>query len=592
MLKEILKGLKYGLTSNKFIITSQWVLNAINQTTPLLFSIIWAKLIDTAISGIQNNNLTFSLMIVPFILYAVIELARSLTGKLDDALQTVIYDKLELKVHTDVIKKYSSLDIQSLEDPEVNRLFQVIRESYEWRIRHLIFTFGKAFSAFVILSISAFILFKISPIVMLIIILSSIPSVLANMKFGSIDWGIWHADADKFRKFNLTKDFLLNKDNLLEANINNISPHLVGVIKEILNSYHQKRKPIIKKRFFILILTDLIGIVGSIYSVYLLITLALTGTISIGSLILGSSIFLSFSSGLGSFLYEITELFNSGLFMRDFNSFMNLKPKISKGNIILERFNTPPTIEFKKVSFTYPNTDKVVLKDIDLLIKPGMKVALVGENGVGKTTLIKLLSRFYMLDNGRIEINGQNLADIETESWEQNLGLLTQHFNTYPAFSAEENIYFGDVSKEIDEEDILIAAQKANVTGFVEKYKNKFKQILSIQFKDGIDPSWGQWQRLGIARTLFRDAPVLIFDEPTSSIDAQAEYEIFENINNSTKDKTVIYVSHRYSTVRNADLICVLKNGKIVESGNHRELMSISGEYAKNFKLQASGYSD
>ncbi|MDD3661581.1 MAG: ABC transporter ATP-binding protein [Candidatus Dojkabacteria bacterium] len=592
MLKEIIKGLKYGLNTHKFLITSQWILNTINQTTPLFFAIIWAKLIDTAIDGIQNNNLTFSLMIVPFILYGVIEIARSLTGKLDDALQTLAYDKLELKVHTDVVKKYSSLDIQSLEDPEVNRLFQVIRESYEWRIRHLIFTFGKALRAFVILGIGSFILFKISPLVMLIIIISSIPSVLGKMKFGSIDWGIWHADADKFRKFNLTKDFLLNKDNLLEANINNISPHLVEVIKEILNSYHQKRKPVIKKRFFVLILTDLIGIVGSIYSVYLLITLALTGSISIGSLILGSSIFLSFSGGLGSFLYEITELYDSGLFMRDFNSFMNLKPKISKGNILLEKLDTPPTIEFKNVSFTYPNTDKIVLKDIDLVIKPGMKVALVGENGVGKTTLIKLLARFYTLNNGMIEINGQNLADIDTESWEQNLGLLTQHFNTYPAFSVEENIYFGDVSKERRSKSIESAADKANVTSFINKYKNKFKQILSIQFKDGIDPSWGQWQRLGIARTLYRDAPVVIFDEPTSSIDAQAEYEIFENINSSTKDKTVIYVSHRYSTVRNADLICVLKDGRIVESGNHQDLMSINGEYAKNFKLQASGYSD
>lgn len=592
MLKEIIKGLKYGLTSNRFLIISQWILNTINQATPLLFSIIWAKLIDTAIEGVQNNSLTFELMIIPFILYAVIEIVRSLTGRLDDALQTVIYDKLELKVHTDVVKKYSSLDIQSLEDPQVNRLFQVIRGPYEWRIRHLIFTFGKVLRAFVILGISSFILFKISPIVMLIVIASSIPSVLANMKFGLINWGIWHADANKFRKFNLTKDFLLNKENLLEASINNISPHLVGVIKEILNSYHQKRKPIIKKRFFVMILTDLIVIVGSIYSVYLLINLALTGSITIGSLILGSSIFLSFSSGLGSFLYELTELYNSGLFMKDFNSFMNLKPKISKGKIVLKKFNTPPTIEFKNVSFTYPNTDKIVLKDIDLMIKPGMKVALVGENGVGKTTLIKLLSRFYMLDKGSIEINGQDLANIETESWEQNLGLLTQHFNTYPAFSVKENIYFGNVSKKIDERGILIAAQKANVTDFVNKYKNRFKQTLSIQFKDGIDPSWGQWQRLGIARTLYRDAPVVIFDEPTSSIDAQAEYEIFKNINNSTKGKTVIYVSHRFSTVRNADLICVLKGGRIIESGNHQELMRINSEYAKNFRLQAKGYSD
>jgi ABC-type multidrug transport system fused ATPase/permease subunit len=592
MIKDIINGIKYGISSNRFLIFSQWFLNAANQLTPLLFTIVWARLIDTAITGIQSNNLTFTLMIVPFILYGVIEVVRSITGKLDDALQTVIYDKLELKVHTDVLKKYSSLDIQSLENPEVNRLFQVIRESYEWRIRHLIFTFGKFLTALIILSISAFILFKISPLVMLIIIVSSIPSVIANMKFGSIDWGIWNADANRFRKFNLTKDFLLNKENLIEASVNNISPHLVGVIKEILGSYHNKRRPIIKKRFFVLILTDLLGIAGSVFSVYLLITSALGGNISIGDLILGSSIFLSFSSGLGSLLYEFSELYSSGLFMKDFNTFMNFQSIQKKGSIILKKFVTPPTIELKDVSFTYPNTEKEILKDIDLVIEPGTKVALVGENGVGKTTLIKLLLGFYPLNSGEILINGESLINIETESWEQNIGLLTQHFNIYPAFSVEENIYFGDISKKYDRENVLSAAQKANVTDFADRYKDGFKQILSIQFKNGVDPSWGQWQRLGIARTLYKNSSIIVLDEPTSSIDTQAEYQIFENINAHTKGKTVVYVSHRYSTVRDADLICVLKDGRIIESGNHRELMSINGEYAKNFKLQASGYSD
>jgi len=182
--------------------------------------------------------------------------------------------------------------------------------------------------------------------------------------------------------------------------------------------------------------------------------------------------------------------------------------------------------------------------------------------------------------------------NIETESWEQNIGLLTQHFNTYPAFSVEENIYFGDISKKYDREKILSAAEKANVTNFVDKYRNGFKQILSIQFENGVDPSWGQWQRLGIARTLYKSSPIIILDEPTSSIDAQAEYQIFENINAHTKGKTVVYVSHRYSTVRDADLICVLKGGRILESGKHKDLINLNGEYAKNFRLQAQGYKE
>lgn len=425
---------------------------------------------------------------------------------------------------------------------------------------------------------------------MIIVILSAIPSVVTNMKFGSISWGIWHEDANKQRKFNLTKEFLLNKENLIEASINNISPHLVKVLRDILDNYHKKRKPVLRKRAIMMLLGDCIRILGSILSVYILINLALGGSISIGELILGSSVFISFSGSLSSFLYELTETYNSGLFMEDYQKFMRIKPKMIPGTIKLNKMDMPPKIEFKNVTFKYPNTSRTILKNIDLEIEPGMKVALVGENGVGKTTLIKILARFYPLQDGQILIENKDLSEIENESWEQNLGLLTQHFNTYPAFTVKENIAFGDISKEANNEAVVEAANKANVSSFVSKYKNGFEQLLSIQFDDGIDPSWGQWQRLGIARTLYRNPPIIILDEPTSAIDAQAEYEIFQNINRQTEGKTVIYVSHRYSTVKNADLICVLKDGEIIEKGTHKELMEIKGEYAKNFNLQANAY--
>jgi len=590
LVRNVIKGLKYGTNGNRSIIYFDWFIRSVSDLAPLLFSVIWAQLIDSSIKGIQSGNLDFKILLFPFILYGIIELSKAVLTWLDEYLQNRIFDILELKLHVDVIKKYASLDVQSLEDPEVNRLFQVIRGPYDWRIRHLIFTFGRLLSATLLIGTSAFVLLQISPLVMVIIIASAIPSVLINMKFGSISWGIWHEDANKHRKFNLTREFLLEKNNLIEASINNIVPHLVGVIRKILNDYHEKRKPVLRKRAYMMLLGDIVRIVGSVGSVYLLIILALESKISIGQLVLGSSVFISFSGSLSSFLYELTETFNSGLFIEDFMKFLGLQSKMKVGVIKLSKTEKPPRIEFENVSFKYPNTDRLILKDIDLLIEPGMKVALVGENGVGKTTLIKILSRFYELDNGRILIDGQDLSDIDTECWEKNLGLLTQHFNTYPAFNVEENIYFGDVSKKLNKREIIEAAEKAHVTNFVNKYPKGFDQLLSIQFEGGIDPSWGQWQRLGIARTLYRNPSIIILDEPTSAIDAQAEYEIFQNINDQTEGKTVIYVSHRYSTVRNADLICVLKDGYIVERGTHSELMRLNGEYAKNFNLQAKGY--
>lgn len=590
MIKDILGGLRYGISKNKALVFSAWISKWLYNLAPLAFAVVWASLIDTAVKGIQANNLTLQLMLVPFLLYAFIELAKSIFNRLQHYFETRAYDELEEKVHTDVLAKYSSLDIPSLEDSEVNRLFQVLRESYEWRIRVLVFTVGSVLSSFILITISSVILFKISPLVLVVTLVSAIPSLIFNMKFSAVDWGIWHENADKFRKFTLTREFLLNKENLIEAKINNIASYLVNVIREILRGYHKKRIPMLKKRALMMSLADLIRVIGAVISVYLLINGTLLGTISIGSLILASSIFISFSGNLGSLLYDVSEAFNSAPFMKDFVAFMNLKPKIENGNIKIPQYVVPPKIEFKNVSFKYPNTDRLILKDIDLTIEPGMKVALVGENGVGKTTLIKILSRFYDLNGGEILIEGQNLQDIQTESWERNLGLLTQHFNKFTAFNVEDNIYFGDVSKNFDKEKILKSAEKAQVTSFVNKYPKGLKQLLSIQFDDGIDPSWGQWQRIGIARTLYRNSPIIILDEPTSAIDAQAEYEIFQNLNEHTKGKTVIYVSHRYSTVRNADLICVLKEGKIIESGNHNELLSLDGEYAKNFRLQAKGY--
>lgn len=590
MLQSIIHGIKYGIAGNKPLIISEWVISALYDLSPLLFSVIWAYMIDIAVKGIQNGDLDIKSMLIPFILYASIEIAKSVFSRLRDYLQNIVFDKLETKVHTDVIQKYSSLDVQSLEDPEVNRLFQIIRGPYEWRIRGLLSTIGKLLSAFILILSSSIILVSISPIIFIIIIASAIPSLVINMKFSAIGWGIWREDADKQRKFNINKEFLLEKDNLIEASINNIAPHLVSVIKSILDQYHKKRIPLLKNRAIYMLLADLVRIVGSVFSVYILIQSTLSGDISIGDLVLGASIFLSFSNSLSSLLYEFTETHSAGLFMKDFLKFMQLKNKGVKGHIVIPKYDLPPKIEFKNVSFKYPQTKRVILDNISFNIQPGAKVALVGENGAGKTTLIKLLTKFYETTSGDIMIENQNLSDIEAESWEKNLGLLTQHFNTYKAFNVGENISFGDMDKKVLQSNIEDAAVKSKVDTFVNKYPNRYNQLLSTQFDDGVDPSWGQWQRIGIARTFYRNPSIIILDEPTSAIDAQAEFEIFQNINKQTEGKIVIYVSHRYSTVRNADVIFVLKDGTIIEKGTHEQLIEIDGEYAKNFKLQASGY--
>ncbi len=270
----------------------------------------------------------------------------------------------------------------------------------------------------------------------------------------------------------------------------------------------------------------------------------------------------------------------------------NTEPMYPDGSIEMPRVTTGPYVLFRNVCFKYPNSEKTVINNINLHIKPGEKVAIVGANGAGKTTLVKLLTRFYQTTSGEVLVNGMNVNDIKISTLYKNTGVLFQDYNNYPQLTVKENIYIGRSDEPIDEIAIRLAAQHADALNFIEEYPNKFDQILSEKYKGGIRPSTGQWQKLAIARFFYRNAPLVIFDEPTASIDAVSEYNIFNRIYEFFENKTVIIISHRFSTVRNADRIVVMDKGIIIEEGTHEYLMSINGKYAEAFILQAKGYSD
>ena len=229
------------------------------------------------------------------------------------------------------------------------------------------------------------------------------------------------------------------------------------------------------------------------------------------------------------------------------------------------------------------------MHDFNLVIEKGEKVALVGENGAGKTTIIKLLLRFYDVTEGEILLNGVDIKEIDLETWHEMVGALFQDFIKYQ-FTFEENVYFGDSKKNGDLEALKGAIKKSGADSYVEDLPKGINQTLGKMFEGGIDLSGGQWQKLALARAFLKDAPILILDEPTSAIDAKAEYEIFEKVQKLQKDKTVIIISHRFSTVRNADRILVLDEGKIIEEGDHKTLMKKNGLYAELFNIQAQGY--
>jgi ATP-binding cassette subfamily B protein len=278
------------------------------------------------------------------------------------------------------------------------------------------------------------------------------------------------------------------------------------------------------------------------------------------------------------------------LFIKDLFDFFDSKPAIvSKPDALPIPRPIKARFEFENVSFSYPGSDKKVLSNVSFRFEPGEKIALVGENGAGKTTLVKLLARLYEPTEGRILLDGIDLRDYSVEELRHEIGVIFQDYMRYDML-AQENIGLGRIEQLSDEIRIQNSAQKSLAAPVIAGLPKNYQQMLGRRFEGGVDLSIGQWQKIALARAYMRDAQILILDEPTASLDARAEYEVYQRFVELTAGKMAILISHRFSTVRMADRILVLEKGFVVEQGSHEELLALGGKYSELFELQAAGY--
>ncbi len=301
-------------------------------------------------------------------------------------------------------------------------------------------------------------------------------------------------------------------------------------------------------------------------------------------------------TGLVSLFRNLGSFYEHTIFAANLFRFLDIDPTSIEGA------PTPPTksplpmpkilnkgIEFRNVSFRYPRSDRFILKNVSFSIKEGESVAIVGENGAGKTTLVKLLTRFYDPTEGIVFLDGKDLRDYDPKELHRQIGVIFQDFVRYD-LSAKENIGFGQVEFLEDKEKIHDAAEKGGSSEIIRKLPEGFNTILGKAFDEGVDLSGGEWQKLALSRAFMRHAQILVLDEPTAALDAFAEYEIHKRFVDLTSDKTTIFIFHRFSTVRMAQHILVLQNGKLVEEGSHGDLMNLNGLYTNMFNAQADRY--
>jgi ATP-binding cassette subfamily B protein len=316
--------------------------------------------------------------------------------------------------------------------------------------------------------------------------------------------------------------------------------------------------------------------------------LAIIQSLTLGTAQITSSAINRFISSVSRLIRQANDIFQNYLFITDYETFMALPEENQSVGIHFPE-NLSEGIEFQNVYFKYPQSRDWILKDVSFKISPADNIAIVGQNGAGKTTLIKLLCRFYEPQKGKILINGKDINDYNIKEYRFKFSALFQDFAQYP-FSVEDNIRFGDISQKKSLRKIKRAAALTGITGFIKSLPLGYKNPLDKEFKSGVEPSKGLWQRVALARILYRPSEVLILDEPTSNVDPQSEEEIFTQVLEVAKEKIIFLVSHRFSTVRKADKILVLEEGTVVEYGTHNELMAKNGRYKELFDIQAESF--
>ena len=558
---------------------------------PFLSLWIVSKLIDELINNFVQSRLDpTSPVFYLIIAVVVIAFLKKLNDTASNYFEVNLWFDVARELDKDVTKKFAYLDTEYYENPEMRDLLNKVSDNYDQRpqqfFNYLMWLLHPAIE--LIASLSILILFN--PLIILLVFLSAIPELYVQIAYGERSYGIWDAKASVKRDYYLSKGFVINENSLMELRVFGVRNYLLDRIYKLFTDFQNQQKKAENKRSLLISFLSIFqtGVYGVI--IFLIISAVLLKKITVGLF----NFYLSTSERLYDSLSVIVErtskVYENGLFVYDIFKFLDLKEKIVSGNLLLKNENAFPQIRFENVFFKYPGRETPVLEDFSLVIEPGEHMAVVGENGAGKTTLIKLLMRFYDVDSGKILIDGIYLKKLNLENWYSKVAVLFQEFNFYH-YDARTNIGMGESDKLWDFNKIVEAAKKSGAHKFIENYKYKYKQILNTSFRGGITPSTGQKQKIALARAFFKDAPMLILDEPTSAIDPKSENEIFEKLFEFAKGKTVLIISHRFSTVRNASRIIVLDKGKIVEEGSHEKLMGIEhGKYKQVFEIQKKGY--
>jgi ATP-binding cassette, subfamily B, bacterial len=560
-------------------------------------AVLWVGklIVDQVVAAIQQRQVPWGhLGVLLGIEFSIAVIGEGLS-RLSALLESLLGDLFANRTSVDLMRHSATLDLEQFEDADLYDKLERARRQTVNRIGLFTLLLSTLQDLITLVTLSAALVAYV-PWLLVLLAVAVVPSLLGETHFASLGYSLLYSWTPERRLLDYLRYAGASDVSAKEVKLFGLSDFLVGRYDRLSREFYEANKALAVRRSLVSSLLATAGTLGYYGAYVVIIYLTVighrgpAGVFTIGVLTFLTGSFRQSRDLIQRISLSLTQVFEQSLYLDDLFSFLALEPRVRNAT------NARPVpvpirqgLVFEDVGFRYPGSDTWAVRHLDFALEPGERIALVGENGAGKTTLAKLLVRLYDPTEGRILLDGVDLREYDIDSLRRNVGVIFQDFVRYD-FIMRENIAVGNIDRLDDQARIQGAAERSLADSVAGRLAGRYDQMLGRRFEGGVELSGGEWQKVALARAYMRDAQILILDEPTAALDARAEYQVFLRFSELTAGKMAVLISHRFSTVRMADRILVLRAGELVEQGTHEELVARGGLYAELFQLQAAGY--